>query len=82
MFIIDNNPFEFELDSLKFYNVTTGKNIISIPATKLNSFTAELDANLFEGKQVIRSTVIYTNGLVQSKDWTLYVEGKAIKEEE
>lgn len=80
--ITDHNPYRFEVDSLKFYNVTKNEEIISIQANGSNTFSAKLSADLFEEHQVIQSTVIYANGYVQSKNWTLTVKDDSSKEEE
>jgi hypothetical protein len=77
MFIQDKNPFNFVVDSLQLFNVTKNKVIISVPNT--NTISAELEATLFDAEQTIKSTVIYKNGLRQSKTWKLYV--KQAKEE-
>ena len=77
MFIQDKNPFNFVVDSLQLFNVTKNKVIISVPNT--NTISAELEAALFDAEQTIKSTVIYKNGLRQSKTWKLYV--KQAKEE-
>lgn len=82
LFIKDENPYGFKPDSLKFLNVTKDETIVSIRNPGSNIFTAELNANLFEETQIIRSTVLYTNGLTQSKDWTLRVTAASTKEEE
>ena len=79
IFIQENNPFGFVVDSLQIFNVTKNKIIISIPNT--NTISAELEAALFDAEQEIRSTVIYKNGLRQSKTWKLYVEQATTKEE-
>lgn len=77
MFIQDKNPFNFVVDSLQLFNVTKNKVIISVPNT--NTISAELEATLFDAEQTIKSTVIYKNGLRQSKTWKLYI--KQAKEE-
>ena len=77
MFIQDKNPSNFVVDSLQLFNVTKNKVIISVPNT--NTISAELEAALFDAEQTIKSTVIYKNGLRQSKTWKLYV--KQAKEE-
>ena len=82
LFIHDNNPYDFELDFLQFYNVTKGEVIVSISEYKSNTFTAELEASFFDAEQTIESTVIYKNGLKQSKTWTLRVKPAETKEEE
>ena len=79
IFIQENNPFGFVVDSLQIFNVTKNKIIISIPNT--NTISAELEAALFDAEQEIRSTVIYKNGLRQSKTWKLYIEQATTKEE-
>ena len=77
VFIHEKNPFGFVPDSLQIFNVTKNKTIISVPNT--TSFTAELEANLFEAEQTIKSIVIYKNGLRQSKTWKLYVQNGTTK---
>ena len=81
-FVIDHNPFDFKVDTIKFFNITQNKSIISIPGSKNNSYRANLEASLFEPEQTIQSTVIYTNGMQQSKNWTLTVTKATSKEEE
>ena len=73
-FIQENNPYGFAIDSLKFFNVTKNKTIISVSRSEGKSFTAELEASLFDAEQTIKSIVIYKNGLQQSKTWKLYVK--------
>jgi hypothetical protein len=82
LFINENNPFKFEIDTLKFFNLTTNTPIVSIPNTGKRTFSAELEAQLFDAFQTIRSSVIYTNGIVQHKDWNLYIKNANAKEEE
>ena len=82
LFIKDNNPHRIEVDSLKFYNITKDKEIISIQSNGTNMCSAELNADFFDEYQVIQSTVIYANGFVQSKNWTLTVKNDGDKEEE
>ena len=82
MFIRESNPFGFTVDSMQFFNVTKNKAIISVPNVTTNSFTAELEAKLFESEQTIKSIVIYKNGLRQSKTWKLKINQVATKEEE
>lgn len=82
LFIKDLNPYGFKVDSLKFFNVTKNTTIISVLAIGLDAFNAELEANLFDETQTIRSTILYTNGLTQSKDWTLNVTPISTKEDE
>lgn len=81
-FIHDNNPIHLAVDTLQFFNVTKNKLIISIPNSSTNTITAELEASLFDAEQIIRSTVIYKNGLRQNKTWKLFVKSAATKEEE
>ena len=59
------------------------KTIISVPSTNnTGHFSAELEASLFDEEQTIESTVIYQNGIRQSKAWKLYVKDAATKKEE
>lgn len=81
LFIVDNNPFGFKIDSLKFFNITENRTIISVQSKENNSFTATLEANLFDKEQTIQSIVIYKNGMRQSKKWKLYVKGSTKEEE-
>ena len=78
MFIQDKNPFDFVVDSLQLFNVTKNKYIISAPNT--STISAELEATLFDAEQTIKSTVIYKNGLHQSKTWKLYVKQATMEE--
>jgi hypothetical protein len=83
MFIYDRNPYGFKVDSLKLFNLTKNETIISVPSTNnTGHFSAELEASLFDEKQTIESTVIYQNGIRQSKAWKLYVKDAATKKEE
>lgn len=80
LYIQDNNPFGFAVDTLKFYNLTKKQTLVS---TSSNSyFSAELEASLFDKEQTIQSIVIYKNGLQQSKTWKLYVIKTSTKEDE
>ena len=81
-FINDHNSFGFKVDSLIFFNVTKNERIVSVPNTGTNSFTANLEASLFDEFQTIRSTVLYKNGLSQSKDWNLSITKARAKEDE
>lgn len=81
-FIRDNNQFGFKVDTLKFVNVTKNETIISIPCSDLNFIVADFEASLFAEEQTIRSIVLYSNGIRQSKDWTLRVNQVKAKEEE
>ncbi|WP_405322922.1 hypothetical protein [Fibrobacter sp.] len=81
-FVIDHNPFDLKVDTIRFFNITQNKSIISIPGSKSNTYTANLEASLFEPEQTIQSTVIYKNGMQQSKNWTLTVTKATSKEEE
>ena len=80
MFIQDSNPFGFTVEALQIYNVTKEKTIISI--SNKNSFSAELEASLFESEQTLQSIVIYKNGLQHKKTWKLYVKPASTKEAE
>ncbi|WP_290765287.1 hypothetical protein [Fibrobacter sp. UBA4297] len=82
LFIRDDNPYGFTADSLKFFNVSTNTPIVAAAASGNKQFSAVISANYFEPEQTIRSTVVYSNGLKQSKNWKLRVEFKATKEEE
>ena len=81
-FIQDNNSFGFVVDTLKFFNVTKNKTIISIPNASIGSLAAELEGSLFDEEQTIQSIVIYKNGLQQRKTWKLYVTPAEAKEAE
>ena len=81
LFINDNNPFGFKVDTFEFFNVTKGESIVSLTKTDKNSFSAELEASLFDKEQTIKSTVIYTNGITQSKTWKLFVNDSETEEE-
>ena len=74
LYIKDNNPFGFKVETLQFYNVTTNESIVSISNTDKSSFSAELEASLFDEEQTIESIIIYTNGMKQSKTWKLFVK--------
>ncbi|SIN86931.1 hypothetical protein [Fibrobacter sp. UWB11] len=74
MFIRESNPFGFAVDTMQIFNVTKNKFLISVPNVNTNSFSAELEATLFEEQQTLKSIVIYKNGLRQSKKWNLYVK--------
>ena len=81
LFIKDNNQFGFKVETLQFYNVTKNEIIVSISNTEKSSFSAELEASLFDKEQTIESIIIYTNGMKQSKSWKLYVKGARTWEE-
>ena len=61
--------------------ITKGESIVSLTKTDKNSFSAELEASLFDKEQTIKSTVIYTNGITQSKTWKLFVNDSETEEE-
>lgn len=81
LFINDNNPFNFKVDTFEFFNVTKGESIVSVTKTDKNSFSAELEASLFDKEQTIKSIVTYSNGITQSKTWKLFVNGSKTEEE-
>lgn len=81
LYIKDNNQFGFKVETLQFYNVTKNEVIVSISDTEKSSFTAELEASLFDEEQTIESIIIYTNGLKQSKSWKLYVNKSQTRED-
>ena len=80
LFIKDYNPFDFNIETLQFYNVTKNEIIISVSNIEKSSFSAELEASLFDKEQTIQSTIIYTNGMKQSKRWKLFVNDSKTKE--
>ena len=83
LFVInDKNPFGFKVDSLKFFNVTQDKLIASAQSKDASIYTVVLKADSFEEFQTIRSTVLYKNGISQSKDWTLTVIKSSTEEDE
>lgn len=82
LYIQDNNPFGFSVNTFQFFNVTKNEYILSLPSPTNNSFNADLEASLFEEEQTIKSIVIYKNGLQQSKTWKLHVQPAQAKEEE
>lgn len=82
LFIKDFNPFEFSVETLQFYNVTKNESIISVSNIEKASFSAELEASLFDKEQTIESIIIYTNGMKQSKKWKLFVKESKTKEED
>lgn len=68
MFIIDNNPYGFTLDSCKFE--INGKHTLSaraIPGAPCKIIVAPSYFNT--GKNAIRSTAVYTNGISPWKKW-------------
>ena len=79
LYIRDYNQFGFKVETLEFRNVTTNETIISISNTEKTSFSAELEANLFDEEQTIESIIIYTNGVKQSKSWKLFVKNTSTK---
>lgn len=79
LYIKDNNQFGFKVETLEFRNVTTNETIVSISNTDKSSFSAELEANLFDEEQTIESIIIYTNGIKQSKTWKLFVKSSNTK---
>lgn len=82
LFINDINPFGFRVGTLQLFNITKNEDIITVSNTDKNSLRAELDADLFEEEQIIRSTVIYTNGITQNKYWKLTVKKLEMKEDD
>jgi hypothetical protein len=80
LYIQDNNPFGFSVNTFQFFNVTKNEYILSLPSPTNNSFNADLEASLFEEEQTIKSIVIYKNGLQQSKTWKLHVQPAQAKE--
>ena len=81
LYLKDNNQFGFKVETLEFYNVTKNEVIVSISNTEKSSFTAELEASLFDKEQTIESIIIYTNGMKQSKSWKLYVNNSKTRED-
>ena len=79
LYIKDNNLFGFKVETLQFYNVTKNESIVAISNTEKTSFSAELEASLFDEEQTIESIIIYTNGMKQSKSWKLYVKDSNTK---
>ncbi len=82
LFINDINPFGFKVAALQLFNVTKNEDIITVSNIDNNSLHAELGADLFDKEQIIRSTVIYTNGITQNKYWKLTVRKAETKEED
>ena len=82
IFINEKNPFGFKIDSLKIINASTNKTLISVAPNSTNNFVTELEGNSFNSEQTIKSIVLYTNGISQSKTWKLYVKEPETKEEE
>ena len=81
LFINDSNPFGFNVDTFSFFNVSKNESIISVTKTDKGSFSAELEASLFDKEQIIKSIVTYTNGITQSKTWKLFVKDSKTEEE-
>ena len=82
-YIYDNNPYNFEVESFNLYNITKNEMIISLQEDSgRKSFKGDLEASLFAEEQTIESTIIYKNGLKQSKTWKLYVKQNSTTGEE
>jgi hypothetical protein len=81
-FIRENNPFGFEVNSFKFENITLNKILIIATGAPGNSFETSFMASSFKEEQLIKSTVIYKNGMQQSKTWKLSIVPTSTQEEE
>ena len=81
-YIYDNNPYDFKVASFNLYNVTKNEMIITLQDSDKHIFKGELEASLFNEEQTIESTIIYKNGLQQSKTWKLYVRQNTTTGEE
>ena len=73
LFFEDHNPFGFKVDSLKVFNVTQNKYIALLAIYGKSSFSADIEAPYFDEFQTIRTTIVYMNGISQSKEWNLNV---------
>ena len=82
LYIEDNNSYDFQVETFRFYNITRDEMIFSIPSENKKSIHAELSASLFDSEQIIESTIIYKNGLMQKKRWKLRVKPATATEEE
>ncbi len=82
IFITDQNPYGFKVDTLKIFSITENETILSVPRNGIGYFYAELEASIFKEEQTLESIVIYKNGLRQSKTWKLYVSDITAKEDE
>jgi hypothetical protein len=81
LFIDEHNPFNFKVEAFSFYNVTRSEAIASVTKPEKSVYSTNIDASIFDKEQTIRTTVIYTNGIVQNKTWKLTVNDVEPKEE-
>ena len=71
MFIIDSNPYGFEIDSCMF-EINGKRTQYGRPTTDSLCSATVSSAYLVSGKNTIRSTMKYTNGISLWKKWNIF----------